>query len=200
MVWLLLDRGGDTKATDYADRTPLHIAALNGSEVMVGLLLNRGANTEATDYSNQTPFHSSASLRGHVTAIRLLLDRAIGRTTTNYNTPHPHQICKWVGITQDPAHTERHRREGRETEIGAKVAFTTTQSAGRGGTLDMPWEGAATGEGARGGRKRSSSPRQRREWEWETPTRGRQNVFFSFSFLSLLFSEDWGEGDQGAPL
>ena len=32
------------------------------------------------------------------------------------------------------------------------------------------------------------------------PDAGQTECFLSFSFLSCLFSVNWGEGDQGAPL
>ena len=55
-------------------RTPLHLAALSGSEQVLALLLGANANVNLTDKSGMTALHKAATL-GHWRAVKLLLQR-----------------------------------------------------------------------------------------------------------------------------
>eukprot|EP01065_Artemidia_motanka_P034998 TRINITY_DN42965_c0_g1_i1.p1 TRINITY_DN42965_c0_g1~~TRINITY_DN42965_c0_g1_i1.p1 ORF type:complete len:1568 (+),score=432.02 TRINITY_DN42965_c0_g1_i1:81-4784(+) len=57
---LLLSGGQDPNVWDYDRRTPLHIAASNGSDVMVKLLVAHGASTQLKDCRGQTALDEAA--------------------------------------------------------------------------------------------------------------------------------------------
>lgn len=72
MLGLLLAAGADPNARDEADRTPLHWAAINGSQDGVHRLIAKGADVNArTDY-DWTPLHY-AVLHDHLEIVRFLL-------------------------------------------------------------------------------------------------------------------------------
>jgi hypothetical protein len=64
---------GDVDYRDALDRTPLHLAASNGSVEMVRLLLDSGADPSAFDFADTTPC-GHAGKKGHREVVRLLLD------------------------------------------------------------------------------------------------------------------------------
>ena len=73
LVAFLLQKGADGKAVDNSWDTALHWAAYKGSIQVCGLLLFRGEIAwTTTDKYGQTPVHL-ASLRGHTTVVRYLL-------------------------------------------------------------------------------------------------------------------------------
>lgn len=47
-------------STLQADRTPLHLAALQGHSTLTSLLIGRGASVNAKDENNMTPLHKAA--------------------------------------------------------------------------------------------------------------------------------------------
>ena len=55
----MLDREADIEAKDFAERTPLHMAASSGHGATTGLLLDRRADIEAKDSVNQTPLYGA---------------------------------------------------------------------------------------------------------------------------------------------
>ena len=104
----------------------------------------------------------------------------------NYNTPYQN-LNGW-------APTRGPRGRG----IGAEVAFTTRQSAGRSGALDTGRHAFGGLGNWRGGGGSGVRVRVGGEGGCERPRRGADRMF-SFSFV--LFSlADWGEGDWGALL
>lgn len=69
---LLIDGGMDVNTRDRYGNSPLHFAALNGSEHTVELLLSRNAEVDAQNNTGLTPlFH--AILKKHVTVAKQLL-------------------------------------------------------------------------------------------------------------------------------
>ena len=76
-VALLLDMGADPKERDDGgptpERTPVQVAVDNGHGEVAALLLDKGAHFKAD--VNQLLFQ--AALKGHVEAVRLLLDRRL---------------------------------------------------------------------------------------------------------------------------
>ena len=44
-----------------ADRTPLHLAALQGHSTLASLLIGRGASVDAKDENDMTPLHKAAT-------------------------------------------------------------------------------------------------------------------------------------------
>ena len=56
---LLIAKGADVNAKDYADRTPLLIAVVNGLERTVRLLLEHGADVDARDRDERTILHAA---------------------------------------------------------------------------------------------------------------------------------------------
>jgi ankyrin repeat protein len=73
MAQRYLARGQDINAT-YTDgeRTPLHAAAYNGHDEMVGFLIDRGAFVNPLDADGNTPLHLAAAA-GHDGTVRALL-------------------------------------------------------------------------------------------------------------------------------
>ena len=83
---LLLVRGADIEAVDWADQTPLMVAVKwFPSPDVITMLLDRGANMEAVDYTWMSPLFLAAQQasiypspsieEGHQAIIALLLDR-----------------------------------------------------------------------------------------------------------------------------
>lgn len=56
MEYLLGFQNVDINQRDYRDRTPLHIATMEGNIDLVRMLLERGATTDTTDYWGDSPF------------------------------------------------------------------------------------------------------------------------------------------------
>lgn len=95
LVAYLLQKGADGTAVDNSYDTALHWAAYKGSIQVCGLLLFRGEiEWTTTDKFGQTPVHL-ASLRGHTTVVRYLLQygspqerkQVLFLRDTNGNTP-----------------------------------------------------------------------------------------------------------------
>lgn len=72
LVEYLLGSPASAASKDENKRTPLHIAALIGSERMVRLLLLKGADVESLDKRGETPI-LKASQHGEVSVVRVLL-------------------------------------------------------------------------------------------------------------------------------
>ena len=71
-----LDQGADIDWHNpfKQDRTPLHVAAWNDHESIVGLLVDRGADIDAADVDRRRPLHVAA-WNGHESVVGLLVDR-----------------------------------------------------------------------------------------------------------------------------
>ena len=62
-IKLLLDRGADVTARDSGERTSLHVAAENSTEVgPIAMLLNKGAAVNVADKDGCTPLHNVSLL------------------------------------------------------------------------------------------------------------------------------------------
>src|SRR6185436_16910900 len=55
-VTLLLDKGADINATNEAEFTALHGAAMRGLNEVIKILVDRGADINARDYRGRTPY------------------------------------------------------------------------------------------------------------------------------------------------
>lgn len=69
-----LEGGGDVRAVDDYQSTPLMLAAMNGHTTAAELLLDAGSELEAYDENYQTAL-ILAAMKGHLDAVRLLVDR-----------------------------------------------------------------------------------------------------------------------------
>lgn len=88
IVQALLDASADVHATNWARRTPLHIAAANRNVEVVEMLLERGASPESMDKNHSTPLHAAAST-GNAEIVKLLLEQgaSVDATDTHGSTP-----------------------------------------------------------------------------------------------------------------
>ena len=69
----LIGEGADVNQTGNQDMTPLHLAAMNGSDRVVKILLNTGrVNKHAKDSKGRTALHL-ASENGHDKVVALLI-------------------------------------------------------------------------------------------------------------------------------
>lgn len=79
-VIALMNRAADANAEDDNERTPLHIAVIEGHLQIVKLLLGRGgANIEASDINKQTALHH-AVMSSSVEIVKELMDRKANRS------------------------------------------------------------------------------------------------------------------------
>uniref|UniRef100_A0A7S1XVD9 Uncharacterized protein n=1 Tax=Phaeomonas parva TaxID=124430 RepID=A0A7S1XVD9_9STRA len=87
IVRCLLERGADTDVSRYAQRSPLHVAALAGNVAVAKLLLD-GASTAQRGADGETPLHCAAT-EGYVDMARLLLDRGADPNLTDNDSRTP---------------------------------------------------------------------------------------------------------------
>jgi len=73
IVQLLINSGADVNAGDPFGRTPLRMAALNGSTAAAALLLECGADVNALDSCGMSSLWSAAGA-GHADVVQVLLD------------------------------------------------------------------------------------------------------------------------------
>lgn len=84
MVKFLLSKGADVTAKDFFKRTPLHLAALNGSVEGAKALLAGGSDVNARDALQETPLFGAAA-KGHREVAQLLIDhKADLKPTDNF--------------------------------------------------------------------------------------------------------------------
>mmetsp|Transcript_17406 Transcript_17406/g.19536 ORF Transcript_17406/g.19536 Transcript_17406/m.19536 type:complete len:163 (+) Transcript_17406:12-500(+) len=82
---LYLDNGADIDARDKVDRTPLHFAAANGSDIdLIDELVNRGADVNCQSLGGDTPL-IKAIMFDNVDAVRALLDQGADQKIKNAN-------------------------------------------------------------------------------------------------------------------
>lgn len=85
---ILLAIGANLESQDYFGRTPLHLAAIAGSQRMVNLLLAKKARVLAIDARHWTPLHYAAYYGWQIIARRLLAKgAAINALTAKNETP-----------------------------------------------------------------------------------------------------------------
>jgi ankyrin repeat protein len=72
-VELLISKGADVNTRDRLERTPLHDAAMRGSEEIAELLISKRADINAKEHVGNTPLHSAALSCRHQGIIQLLL-------------------------------------------------------------------------------------------------------------------------------
>ncbi|MCA9424298.1 MAG: ankyrin repeat domain-containing protein, partial [Candidatus Omnitrophica bacterium] len=69
-------------------RTPLHIAAFEGSEEILGIVLDHGADPDVQDSFGLTPLHLAVT-EGHEGVCRALLERGADTNTKDLNGRTP---------------------------------------------------------------------------------------------------------------
>lgn len=89
MCRLLLNAGADRDAQNTYGNTPLHIACLNGQQLVCQDLINAGADPEAVNFQGQTPLHiSAASAHGSECMMYLLSQKVdVNRKSLDGRTP-----------------------------------------------------------------------------------------------------------------
>ena len=81
---LLLERGGDVKATSKSDMTALHYAAWKGHAACLEVLLKGGSDVKATAGYERTALHYAAE-KGHAACLEVLLKGGSDVMATNEN-------------------------------------------------------------------------------------------------------------------
>lgn len=82
MVKFPLSKGADVTVKDFFKRTPLHLAALNGSVEGAKALLAGGSDVNARDALQETPLFGAAA-KGHREVAQLLIDHKADLKPTN---------------------------------------------------------------------------------------------------------------------
>ena len=90
--------GASLNATNSADETPLHLAALQGFAEIVQLLINARANLEARKDNGFTPLHNAA-YNGHVNVIQTLLNAGANQNAESNRGETPQQLAQNRGHT-----------------------------------------------------------------------------------------------------
>ncbi|KAF7532903.1 hypothetical protein G7054_g7529 [Neopestalotiopsis clavispora] len=85
---VLVSRGADLKARDWAGSTPLHCAAGHDSLEIAKLLIDRGADISAAENNGETPLHKAAG-GGHLQLAQLLLDHGASVSTPDQSGRTP---------------------------------------------------------------------------------------------------------------
>ena len=84
---LLLRENAAVEPRDNSNRTPLHLVATNGHDVVVALLIDAGVSPGALDIDKKTPLHISY-LEGQHTVVKLLLQSVSETKDTQDQTPN----------------------------------------------------------------------------------------------------------------
>ncbi|KAK9810266.1 hypothetical protein WJX72_007655 [[Myrmecia] bisecta] len=92
----LLQRGASHSVTDKARRTPLHMAALGGSEAVAKLLIDAGASLDARDSNNLTALHKAVT-QSHEAMAQLLLQRGADVIAELSDGTTPVMLAAWKG-------------------------------------------------------------------------------------------------------
>ncbi|MBR2344345.1 MAG: ankyrin repeat domain-containing protein [Lentisphaeria bacterium] len=62
---MLLEKGADISATDFAGRSPLMIAAITGNDSLLKRFIEAGADPSVRDYRNKSALDFAAEFRNH---------------------------------------------------------------------------------------------------------------------------------------
>lgn len=84
----LQERRQDLDVADYAENTPLQIAALEGNTDVVQLLLEAGCDTNCKNIDKETPLIDAVE-NGHLEVVKLLLNAGLDPRQTNAKGQEP---------------------------------------------------------------------------------------------------------------
>lgn len=93
---MLLEAGFCKDIRTKVDRTPLHLAALEGHADIVELLLKNGADIHAIDTMKMTPLHWAAE-RGHTPVVNVLMAYGANENIENKFELTAHQLADFRG-------------------------------------------------------------------------------------------------------
>lgn len=89
----LQERPQDVDIPDYAENTPLQIAALEGNTEVVQLLLDAGCDINCRNIDKETPLIDAVE-NGHLEVVRLLLNAGLDPRQTNAKGQEPLDLVK----------------------------------------------------------------------------------------------------------
>lgn len=96
---LLINKGVDVNDTNFANRTPLHVAAMKGHYATVLYLVsNEEVNINALDFKGNTPLHLAAQA-GHYHIVSALLERNASINIMNNYGETPLDIAQYEEFT-----------------------------------------------------------------------------------------------------
>lgn len=110
MARLLLARGADPNIVNSSGRTPLQMAAYDGSTAIVEMLIQAGANVDIADTEyGYTPL-AAASRKGHADTVRVLINAGADLSIPTNTGRNPLQLALDGGYDDVVEMLVRHER------------------------------------------------------------------------------------------